>query len=136
MENKIQEYLNSENNILKCETSYRGGGCEWDLTDLSHSLNMFKNEETITCAVYQNYLGGGLQGSIIFSGIADQYKNKLDFSTSKIKQEFYDLIKKEAINYFYGLQYGSDQDYYESEEENWERPQNLLSLQNRARSGY
>ena len=43
-------------NITREEYSYRGGGCELDLTEYGY--------EDEFLSAYQNYLGGGLLGSI------------------------------------------------------------------------
>lgn len=43
-------------NITREEYSYRGGGCELDLTEFGY--------EDEFLSAYQNYLGGGMLGSI------------------------------------------------------------------------
>lgn len=43
-------------NITREEYSYRGGGCELDLTEYGY--------EDEFLSAYQNYLGGGMRGSI------------------------------------------------------------------------
>ena len=48
--------MNISENITREEYSYRGGGCELDLTEYGY-------EDEFLCA-YQNYQGGGLLGSI------------------------------------------------------------------------
>ena len=48
--------MNISENITREEYSYRGGGCELDLTEYSY--------EDEFLSAYQNYLGGGLLGSI------------------------------------------------------------------------
>ena len=46
-----------EDNTIRCEVSYRGGGIEIDVSEL------FGIEDAKVSA-YQNYLGGGMAGSI------------------------------------------------------------------------
>ncbi len=48
--------MNISENITREEYSYRGGGCELDLTEYGY--------EDEFLSAYQNYLGGGLLGSI------------------------------------------------------------------------
>lgn len=54
MDIKNLKYI--EKNILRKELSHRGGGMEIDLTDFGY------NDEKMSA--YQNYLGGGILGSI------------------------------------------------------------------------
>ena len=48
--------MNITENITREEYSYRGGGCELNLTALGY--------EDEFMSAYQNYLGGGLLGSV------------------------------------------------------------------------
>lgn len=48
--------MNIADNILREEYSYRGGGCELDLTPYGY--------EGHKMSAYQNYLGGGMLGGI------------------------------------------------------------------------
>lgn len=111
MKNKILDYIHDVSNIVRCDVSYRGGGCEWDLTELLNDLKVFTNESSIKCAVYQNYLGGGIAGRIVFAGIADGNRDLLDFSTSEKKSKIHDEIKKACIEFFYNLNGGGGDDY-------------------------
>ncbi len=56
MKINYSEYI--EKNTLRCEASYRGGGIEIDLSEL------FPKVENACMTAYQNYLGGGMLGSI------------------------------------------------------------------------
>ena len=83
-----KEYI--ENNTLRCEAGYRGGGIEISLEDL---LGI---EDTCMTA-YQNYLGGGMLGSIC---------NSYNFDRSKLSKTR--IAKIEAITdalnrYFHSL---------------------------------
>lgn len=46
----------TDENITREEYSYRGGGCELDLTEYGY--------EDEFLSAYQNYLGGGMLGSV------------------------------------------------------------------------
>ena len=48
--------MNIENHITREEYNHRGGGCELDLTEFGY--------EDEFLSAYQNYLGGGMLGSI------------------------------------------------------------------------
>lgn len=48
--------MNIENHITREEYNHRGGGCELDLTEFGY--------EDEFLSAYQNYLGGGILGSI------------------------------------------------------------------------
>lgn len=48
--------MNIEDHLTREEYSYRGGGCELDLTEFGYEDELL--------SAYQNYLGGGLFGSI------------------------------------------------------------------------
>lgn len=48
--------MNIADNITREEYSYRGGGCELDLTEYGYEGEFL--------SAYQNYLGGGLLGSV------------------------------------------------------------------------
>ena len=48
--------MNISENITREEYSYRGGGCELDLTEFGYEDELM--------SAYQNYLGGGIRGSV------------------------------------------------------------------------
>ncbi len=79
------EDFNIEDHILRCEISYRGGGVEVDVSEL------FGEDAKITA--YQNYLGGGIAGSIQsdanFEPKAKQVK-KFNQLAEDLKRWFYD----------------------------------------------
>jgi len=51
----MEKYI--KENTLRCEVSYRGGGIEIDAEE-------FLGIDGARVSVYQNYLGGGLLGSV------------------------------------------------------------------------
>jgi hypothetical protein len=50
-----------ENNTLRLEVSHRGGGIEIDATEY---LSNSRTEYPLQMTAYQNYLGGGMTGSV------------------------------------------------------------------------
>ena len=59
--------MNIADYITREEYSYRGGGCELDLTAFGY--------EDEFLSAYQNYLGGGLLGSIGNSCTVEDWRN-------------------------------------------------------------
>ena len=54
-------------NITREEYSYRGGGCELDLTEYGYEDELL--------SAYQNYLGGGMLGSVSNSCTVEDWRN-------------------------------------------------------------
>lgn len=87
----LLEYI--ENNTLKCQYGYRGGGIEIDLSEL-----LDKNDgENYKMTAYQNYLGGGMLGSI-----QNDYNFNRD-ELSKVDNALIDKITLELNRYFHSL---------------------------------
>jgi hypothetical protein len=84
LKNKIRK------NILRLNTSSRGGGIEIDLTAFG-----FKGEKM---AAYQNYLGGGILGSIQTqrSHYGDSVNAKLDKIANNLAQYFHVLTNHDG----------------------------------------
>lgn len=81
------EYI--ENNTLRCEAGYRGGGIEIDVSELFG--------DDCKMSAYQNYLGGGMLGSI-------QSNCNFDIeSLSVAKQKQCNELAEELKRYFHGL---------------------------------
>lgn len=55
-----------QDNILREELSYRGGGVELDLTEFGYEDELL--------SAYQNYLGGGMRGSIANSCTVEDWQ--------------------------------------------------------------
>jgi len=55
-----------QDNILREKISYRGGGVELDLTEFGYEDELL--------SAYQNYLGGGLRGSIANSCTVEDWQ--------------------------------------------------------------
>lgn len=58
--------MNIEDHITCEEYSYRGGGCELDLTEFGYEDELL--------SAYQNYLGGGMLGSIANSCTVEDWR--------------------------------------------------------------
>lgn len=108
------EYI--EQNTLRCEASYRGGGIEINLADL---LNKGKTEKynDYCMTAYQNYLGGGMLGSI-----GNSYNFDLE-KLSKAKRAKIDKMT-DALNRYYHNLTNHDGDEWEETtfEQNQLRP--------------
>lgn len=106
---QYKEYI--KQNILRCEAGYRGGGIEISLAGL-----LGKFAEGYTMTAYQNYLGGGMLGSI---------QNSYSFSTlalSKTAHAKVSKISEELKRYFHELTNHDDDFETASYEENQNRP--------------
>jgi hypothetical protein len=106
-----EEYI--ENNTLRCEASYRGGGIEIGLNDLLQK-DQDNDEEDFKMTAYQNYLGGGLLGRVCHSYNFDP--SKLSKKDQAIVEEVTEALKK----YYHGL---TNHDGDEWEETTFEQDQ-------------
>lgn len=110
MRNKINYLEYIENNTIRQEVSYRGGGIEIGLDDLLGT-------EGYKMTAYQNYLGGGMLGRIC---------NSYNFDTSKlakVKQRKVEAMTDALNRYFHSLT-NHEEDEWEttSYEQNQNRP--------------
>lgn len=111
------EYI--EDNIIRCEAGYRGGGIEIDLSELlcKKNGNYTDKYEGYRMTAYQNYLGGGLLGSI---------QNDYNFDLSELSKTDKILLEKitdELNRYFHNLtNHGGDEWEEATFEENQNRP--------------
>lgn len=83
-----------EENTLRCEVSYRGGGIEIDVSEL------FGDGAKMTA--YQNYLGGGIAGAI-----CSDYNFIWFGKKEKLKERMAEELKK----YFFSLNSGGGDEY-------------------------
>lgn len=117
------EYI--QNNITRQEISYRGGGVEIELNDLLPETYQHEGESQLLLSAYQNYLGGGMTGSI---------QSDQNFMWDDMPQAEAELLADvtEALKlYFYNVQ--NDNDLYADE---WSRPQDFEAQQSRPTSAY
>jgi hypothetical protein len=114
MKTKKIDYIEFiENNTIDCDISYRGGTLKVDVGEL------FPNVENAVMGAYQNYLGGGIAGSIV--GAAQFEPSEL---SKKDQVTFYEL--KEVIKkYFYDLNQGGGDDYMVENVNSYKKNQNL-----------
>lgn len=82
--------INIDDRILRCEISYRGGGVEIDLSDI------FGDDAKMSA--YQNYLGGGIAGSI---------QSDQNFERTSESEEIAEQLKR----WFYNQNNGGGDDY-------------------------
>jgi hypothetical protein len=86
------EYI--EQNTIRCEAGYRGGGIEIDLEPLTGG-------EDHAMTAYQNYLGGGMLGSICNSysfdldRLSKRNRVKVERVTEALNRYFHDLTNHE-----------------------------------------
>ena len=89
-----------ENNTLRLEVSHRGGGIEI-------SLEKLLSIDGARMSAYQNYLGGGMLGSI---------QNSYNFNIDKLpasKLVAVKVITEQLNRYYYELSNGEAEDYDE-----------------------
>lgn len=100
-----------EDNTLRCEASYRGGGIEIDCQPLFDYL------EDARMTAYQNYLGGGMLGAIQ----SDANFTKRDIKTTD--EAKFDELQEALKRYFHGLTNHEGDEWEEATfEENQNRP--------------
>lgn len=100
-----------QNAVLRQEISHRGGGIEISLDSFG-----FKGERM---SAYQNYLGGGMLGSIQTN---DTIRRQTLTTTEKSAAKL-DRIAKELANYFHSLTNHEDDEWESATfEENQNRP--------------
>lgn len=85
---------NIEDNIIRIDASRRGGGIEIDVSELFG--------EGCKMSAYQNYLGGGLLGSIQsdinFTPTKKQGKKVIELA-EELKRYFHKITNEEASEY-------------------------------------
>ena len=92
MKTKKIDYFDFINkNLINCDISYRGGSMKIDVSDLFNTGN-----ESAIMGAYQNYLGGGIAGSIQtgrmfdISGFSEEDLNIYEELEEACKRWFYD----------------------------------------------
>jgi len=93
-----------ESNLIDCDISYRGGSFKIDVSDLFDT-----GEEPATMGAYQNYLGGGMAGSI-------QTGRMFDVSGfSEDDMAIYEELAEACKKWFYNQNNGGGDDYMQEE---------------------
>lgn len=108
------EYI--EENTLRLETSRRGGGIEIDCSEL---LNL----EGALMSAYQNYLGGGVLGSVQSSL---NFESMITNENRELVESFQEVLKR----YFHDITNADVDDYDEWASADFD------SVQNRSASAY
>ncbi len=109
----FNEYI--EDHTLRCEASYRGGGIEIDATDYLSTKN---RTYELRMTAYQNYLGGGMLGSVQGSieGRLREYPKSIQAKALKLNEQ----LKR----YFHNLTNHEDDEWEAATfEENQNRPE-------------
>jgi len=122
-----------EDNTIKCDISHRGGSLKVDLTGLfsQKSLEAIeKANEQVHAGAYQNYLGGGIAGSIQSGRSFDI--NLLTKSDYKKYVEFSDAVTR----YFYDINNGGGDDYMQDNVTGAQAKDGFNRLQKMPVSGY
>jgi hypothetical protein len=110
----LNEYI--ESNTLRCEVSHRGGGIEVDASE-------YTGVEGHLVSAYQNYLGGGLLGSV-------QSSTNLKVTADKTGRKTLEL--QEALKqYYYNLT-----NPVVDELDEWSSTESFEAQQSRPASGY
>lgn len=105
--------INFEPITLRLEASRRGGGIEIDLSSLG-----FKGERM---AAYQNYLGGGMLGSICVNDTIRRQSYR-DVQIDKVNKKL-DAIGEQLMKYFHSLTNHEGDEWEEATfEQNQKRP--------------
>ena len=99
-----------EENTIRCEAGYRGGGIEIGLDEILGSEDGYK------MTAYQNYLGGGMLGAIAHSYNFDPSK------LSKTDRIIVEKVTQELKKYFHNLTNHEDEWESASFEQNQARP--------------
>ena len=106
-----------EENLMQCDISYRGGSMKIDVSELFDT-----GDEPAEMGAYQNYLGGGMAGSIQTGRSFDIS----EFTPEDLGQ--YKELAQDCIQWFYNENNGGGDDYMQenhtgSEAEGLERLQ-------------
>lgn len=114
-----------ESNLIDCDISYRGGSLKIDVSDLFDT-----GEEPATMGAYQNYLGGGMAGSI-------QAGRMFDISGfSEEDLAIYEELAEACKKYFYNVNNGGGDDYMQENVTGSEAVDGFERLQKMPVSGY
>ena len=129
--NKYIEYI--ENNIKHCDISYRGGVLKVDISGLLSQKSNDAIEEAGEDAIAgasQNYLGGGIAGSITSGRMFD-----IELLTAGDKKKW-PQIAEALKRYFYDVNNGGGDDYMQENITGKDAKAGYQRLQKMPVSGY
>lgn len=125
--------MNIEDNIIKCDISYRGGILKVDISSALSEASLQAIEEAGEEAIagaYQNYLGGGMAGSI-------QTGRSFDINLlTEEDQKIYKSLSEDIKRYFYDLNNGGGDEYIQENITGKDAKNGYERLQNMPKSGY
>lgn len=106
--------FNVSKHVIDCKISHRGGSLKVDVSEL------FPNVDNPIMGAYQNYLGGGIAGSIqggsMFdpSELSDSERDLFDETMESIKRYFYSLNEGGGDEYMHENHTGPDAGGYDA----------------------
>lgn len=109
---KVKEF-DFEAHTIDCDISYRGGTLKVDVSSL------FPNIENAVMGAYQNYLGGGIAGSIVGAAMFDPSE------LSEKDQKVFHVLKEQIKKYFWELNHGGGDEYMVENVNSYKQNQNL-----------
>jgi len=95
---KEAKQFNIDEHIISCDISYRGGTLKVDVSEL------FPNIDDAVMGAYQNYLGGGLAGSIVGASMF------MPDELNEAERMLFDEIKEKIKKYFYAVANSEDEE--------------------------
>lgn len=110
--NKFLEFVRE--NVIDADISYRGGRLQVDATELFPSLG-----RRAIVGAYQNYLGGGMAGSIVGGAMFDP--SDLSAKEQKIFHRVLDACKR----HFHEINNGGGDEYMQENYGDYEQNQRL-----------
>jgi hypothetical protein len=106
----IADSFDIEANLIECDVSYRGGTLKVNVSEVFPRL-LQKRAEDGTCDIelvmgaYQNYLGGGIAGSIVGASMFNP-----DELNAREKKIFF-ALKERIKRFFYDVNNGGGDEY-------------------------
>jgi len=120
---QLKQYISE--NIVDADISYRGGTLKVDVSKLFNT-----GDEEAVMGAYQNYLGGGIAGSI-------QSGRQFDISHfSKKDLKLYNDLAEAIKKYFYDINNGGGDDYMQENITGKDAKDGYENLKSMPRSAY
>lgn len=126
MKNKRADEFDIEAHTIDCDISYRGGTLKIDVSSLFPKVA--EEGDRAIMGAYQNYLGGGMAGSIQSGAMFDSR------TLSKRDQATYMALAERIKRHFYNLNNGGGDEYMQENVTGKGAPNGYLKNQNLPRS--